>query len=149
MKCPFCNYHETKVLETRETEEDITRRRRECLKCSKRFTTYEQIELVDITILKKNNTYEIFDRQKIVKSIQMACRKRPVTEQQIEEITSRIEAKVRIGDQKKITTKYIGELIMRQLKKLDQVSYIRFASVYNDFQDLDSFKKELEKLETK
>lgn len=149
MKCPFCNYLETKVLETRETEEDITRRRRECLKCSKRFTTYEQIELINIMILKKDGRREIFDRQKIIKSIQMACQKRPVPEEEIEKIASKIESKLRNSNKREIKTKNIGEMIIRQLKKLDQVAYIRFASVYNDFKDIDSFKKELELLETK
>ncbi len=149
MKCPFCNYPETKVLETRETEEDVTRRRRECLKCAKRFTTYEQIELVNVMILKKDGSREIFDRQKVIKSIQTACQKRPISEEQIEKIASKIESKIRSSSKREIKTKNIGEMIIRQLKKLDQVAYIRFASVYNDFQDIESFKKELEKLETK
>ena len=149
MKCPFCNYPETKVLETRETEEDTTRRRRECLKCSKRFTTYEQIELINIMILKKDGRREIFDRQKIIKSIQMACQKRPVSEQEIEVIASKIESKIRNSNNREVKTKNIGQMIIRHLKKLDQVAYIRFASVYNDFQDIESFKKELEQLEAK
>jgi len=149
MKCPFCNYAETKVLETRETEEDITRRRRECLKCAKRFTTYEQIELINITVIKKDGRREIFDRQKVVKSIQMASQKRPINEEQIENMASKVEAKIRNSALREIPTKNIGEIIMRQLKKLDQVAYIRFASVYNDFKDIESFKKELEKLESK
>lgn len=148
MKCPFCNFPETKVLETRETEEDITRRRRECLKCNKRFTTYEQIEFVNIRILKKDGRKEIFDRQKVIKSIQIACQKRPVSEEQIEIIASKIESKIRSSTKKEIKTKDIGQLIMKYLKKLDQVAYIRFASVYNDFQDVESFKKELETLKT-
>jgi transcriptional repressor NrdR len=147
MKCPYCNYLETKVLETRETEEDVTRRRRECLKCAKRFTTYEQIELVNIMILKKDGRREIFDRQKVIKSIQMATQKRPISEEEIENIASKIESKIRTSTQREIKTTKIGEMILRQLKKLDQVAYIRFASVYNDFKDIDSFKKELEKLE--
>ncbi|MCC7574395.1 transcriptional regulator NrdR [Candidatus Woesearchaeota archaeon] len=149
MKCPFCSYPETKVLETRETEEDITRRRRECLKCEKRFTTYEQIELINIMILKKNGTKEIFDRQKVIKSLQIACQKRPITQEQIEAIASKVESKLRINTKKEVTTKNIGEIIIKQLKKLDQVAYIRFASVYNDFQDIESFRKELEKLDSK
>lgn len=149
MKCPFCNFPETKVLETRETEEDVTRRRRECLKCSKRFTTYEQIELVNIMILKKDGRREIFDRQKIIKSIQMASQKRPISEEQIEVIASKIESKIRNSAKREIATKSIGKMILSQLKKLDQVAYIRFASVYNDFQDIESFKRELEQFETK
>lgn len=148
MKCPYCNFLETKVLETRETEEDVTRRRRECLKCAKRFTTYEQIELVNIMILKKDGSREIFNRQKIIKAMQMASQKRPVSEEQIEVIASKIESKLRGSAQREIKSKKIGEMIMRQLKKLDQVAYIRFASVYNDFKDIESFKRELEKLES-
>ncbi len=148
MKCPYCNYLETKVLETRETEEDITRRRRECLKCAKRFTTYEQIELVNIMILKKDGSREIFNRQKIIKAIQMASQKRPISETQMETIASKIESKLRGSAQREIKSKKIGEMIIRQLKKLDQVAYIRFASVYNDFKDIESFKRELEKLES-
>ena len=148
MKCPYCNYLETKVLETRETEEDITRRRRECLKCAKRFTTYEQIELVNIMILKKDGRREIFDRQKVIKAIQMASQKRPISEDQIETIASKIESKLRNSAQREIKSTKIGELILRQLKKLDQVAYIRFVSVYNDFKDIETFKKELEKFDS-
>lgn len=148
MKCPYCNFLETKVLETRETEEDVTRRRRECLKCTKRFTTYEQIELINIMILKKDGSREIFNRQKIIKAMQMASQKRPISEEQIEGIASKIESKLRGSAQREIKSKKIGEMIMRQLKKLDQVAYIRFASVYNDFKDIESFKRELEKLES-
>lgn len=105
--------------------------------------------MVNIRILKKDGTREIFDRQKVIKSIQTACQKRPVSEEDIEKIVSKVEAKMRSSDEREIKTKNIGKMILRQLKKLDQVSYIRFASVYNDFQDIESFKKELEKFETK
>jgi transcriptional repressor NrdR len=149
MKCPFCNYPETKVLETRETEEDVTRRRRECLKCSKRFTTYEQIELINIMIVKKDGRRELFDKQKVIKSLQIACQKRPVSQERIEEIASKVESKIRISTKQEVTTKNIGEIIVRQLKKLDQIAYIRFASVYNDFKDIESFRKELEKFDSK
>ncbi len=146
MKCPYCNHSETKVLETRETEEDITRRRRECLKCEKRFTTYEQVELTNIILIKKDGRREIFDRQKIIKSIQLACQKRPIGQDKIDEIASKIESKIRNSMEKEITTKQIGELVMKYLKKIDQIAYIRFASVYREFEDLDSFKKEVELL---
>lgn len=149
MKCPFCNFEETKVLETRETEEDITRRRRECLKCKKRFTTYEQIELINTFIIKKDGTRQIFDRQKIIKSIQIACQKRLIEDAQIENIASKIESKIRNSPQRDISTKNIGQMILRQLKKIDQIAYIRFASVYNDFKDIESFKIELEKFDIK
>jgi transcriptional repressor NrdR len=144
MKCPYCNHTETKVLETRETEEDITRRRRECLKCEKRFTTYEQVELTNITIIKKDGRREIFDKQKLIKSMQLAFRKRSTSLDKIEEIASSIETKLRNMMEKEITTKQIGELVMKQLKKIDPVAYIRFASVYLEFQDVDSFTKETE-----
>jgi transcriptional repressor NrdR len=144
MKCPFCNHTETKVLETRETEEDITRRRRECLKCEKRFTTYEQVELMELSIIKKDGRREPFDRQKLMRSMQITCRKRSVGQAKLEEMASAIEAKLRNMMEKEITTKQIGELVMKHLKKADPVAYIRFASVYLDFQDVDSFRKELE-----
>jgi len=147
MNCPYCNHPDTKVLETRESEQDITRRRRECLKCEKRFTTYEQVELTEITLIKRNGKKTAFDRQKIINSIKLACRKRPIPEEKIKEIASKIEAKLRSRMKKEITSKQVGEMVLRALKKLDQVAYIRFASVYRDFQDLESFKKELENLE--
>ncbi|MGV8169153.1 MAG: transcriptional regulator NrdR [Candidatus Nanoarchaeia archaeon] len=146
MKCPYCNHAETKVLETRETEEDVTRRRRECLKCEKRFTTYEQVELTNITVIKKDGRREIFDRQKIIKSIQIACQKRNISQEKIEEIASQIETKLRNTMDKEIATKQIGELVMRNLKKIDSVAYIRFASVYREFEDIESFRKEMETL---
>lgn len=144
MKCPYCSHTETKVLETRETEEDITRRRRECLKCEKRFTTYEQVELTNLTIIKKDGRREIFDKQKIVRSMQIACQKRNISQEKLEEIASSIETKLRNMMEKEITTKQIGELVMKQLKKIDAVAYIRFASVYHEFEDVDSFRKETE-----
>ncbi|MFA6072538.1 MAG: transcriptional regulator NrdR [Candidatus Woesearchaeota archaeon] len=144
MKCPYCNHTETKVLETRETEEDITRRRRECLKCEKRFTTYEQVELTNIVVIKKDGRRESFNRQKLIKSLQIACQKRNITQEEIETLASSIESKLRNIIEKEITTKQIGELVMKSLKKLDPVAYIRFASVYLDFQDTDSFRKEIE-----
>ncbi|MGV8162524.1 MAG: transcriptional regulator NrdR [Candidatus Nanoarchaeia archaeon] len=144
MKCPYCNNAETKVLETRETEEDITRRRRECLKCDKRFTTYEQVELTHLSVIKKDGRREMFDRQKVTKSIQIACQKRKISQEKIDELTSQIESKLRSAMDKEITTKQIGELVMKQLKKVDPVAYIRFASVYLEFEDVDSFNKETE-----
>jgi len=149
MKCPFCNHNETKVLETRETEEDITRRRRECLKCEKRFTTYEQVELINIILVKKDGQREIFDRQKLIRSMQVACQKRPINQEKVDDIASKIESKIRNSMEKEITTKQVGELVMKYLKKIDQIAYIRFASVYRQFEDLESFKKEVELLNKK
>jgi transcriptional repressor NrdR len=149
MKCPYCNHTETKVLETRETEEDITRRRRECLKCEKRFTTYEQVELTNLTIIKKDGRREIFDKQKLIRSMQVAFQKRSTSLEKIEEIANSIESKLRNSMEKEITTKQIGEMVMKHLKKMDSVAYIRFASVYLAFQDTDSFKKEIENIQKK
>lgn len=146
MKCPFCNHDETKVLETRETGEDVTRRRRECLKCTKRFTTYEQVELTNLSVIKKDGRRVVFDKQKIVNSIQVACQKRNISLDQIEEIASKIEAKIRNSMEKEVSSRKIGGYVMDELKELDDVSYVRFASVYRDFKTLRSFKKELEKL---
>lgn len=147
MNCPYCNNQETKVLETRESDENITRRRRECLKCEKRFTTYEQVELTNITLIKKGGKKTSFDRQKVIHSIKLACRKRPISDEKIEEIALKIEQKLRSSMKKEIASKKVGEMVLKHLKRLDQVAYIRFASVYRDFQDLDSFKSELEKIE--
>lgn len=147
MRCPFCSNDETKVLETRETGEDVTRRRRECLKCQKRFTTYEQVELTNISVIKKDGRRTLFDRQKLIRSMQVACQKRNISASQIEDIAQRIETKIRNSMEKEVPSRKIGSYVMQELKKLDDVSYVRFASVYKDFKTLESFKKELEKLD--
>ena len=147
MKCPFCSQTETKVVDKRETEEDnVTRRRRECLKCEKRFTTYERVEMSNITIVKKNEKRETFDRDKLKRGLLKACEKRPVSSEQIEIVVNEIEAELRGKDTTEIPSTVIGELVMRKLKKLDKVAYIRFASVYREFADLESFEKELKNL---
>lgn len=146
MRCPYCRKEETKVLETRETDEEVTRRRRECHNCERRFTTYEQVELTNLVLVKKDGTRAMFDRQKLVKSMQLACQKRPVSQNQLESIATNIETKLRNSIEKEITTTRIGELVMKELKEIDEVSYIRFASVYREFQDIESFKKELDTL---
>ena len=147
MKCPYCSNGDTRVLDKRETgESDVTRRRRECQKCTKRFTTYERIETVDITIVKKNGKRENFDRHKLLTGLLKACEKRPVPREDIEKMVDEIESKLREHKTTEIDSKFIGELVMRKLKKLDKVAYIRFASVYKEFADLESFKEEMEKL---
>ena len=146
VRCPYCKDTETKVLETRETGEDVTRRRRECLRCNKRFTTYEQVEIVDLTIVKKDGGREQFDRQKVLRGLVRACEKRPIDRDTLESIASDIESKLRAHKTTEVRSSHIGELIMRRLKKLDKVAYIRFASVYRDFTDLESFEEELQKL---
>ncbi len=149
MRCPICGYEETKVLETRDTAEEITRRRRECLKCERRFTTYEQVELSNIMVVKKDGKRVLFDRQKIIRSMELACQKRPVTQEEIEKTASHIERELRSSMEKEIPSVKIGELVMNNLKKLDAVAYIRFASVYREFKDVNSFEKELKILKNR
>ncbi len=145
MRCPYCGNNDTKVLDSRESA-DITRRRRECLRCEKRFTTFERVEQVEIGVIKKDKRREAFDREKVKKGISRACEKRPVTIEQIEKVVKEIESKVRGYRSTQINSKVIGEEISKALKKLDKVAYIRFASVYREFKDVDEFKKELRSL---
>jgi transcriptional repressor NrdR len=144
MKCMYCN-SETKVTNKRDTG-SLTRRRRECLKCKKRFTTHEKPELKDLIVIKKDGTREVFDLSKIKKGLMRACEKRPISIDKIEKVAQGIENKLREGNKKEIKVKTIGEKLMKALKKLDTVAYIRFASVYREFKDLGDFKKELKEL---
>lgn len=145
MICPYCTNTETKVTDKRDSQ-GITRRRRECLKCGKRFTTYERIEL-DLNVLKKDGKREKFDIEKIKRGVEKSLEKRPVTSEQIEDLLQSIEAKIRtVAKDKDIATSKVGEVIMTQIKKVDKVAYIRFASVYREFADLDDFKDEIKKL---
>jgi transcriptional repressor NrdR len=147
MKCPYCFHEETKVVDKRETEDvDVTRRRRECLKCEKRFTTYERVEGLDLIIIKKDGRRENFDREKIKKGVIKACEKRPVSYEQIEGFVDRLEADLRKLKSKEIPSKVIGEKIMNGLRKIDKIAYIRFASVYRSFADVTDFQKELKDL---
>ncbi len=147
MKCPYCASVDSKVLDKRETgEEDITRRRRECLACTKRFTTYERVELIDLFVVKKDGRREQFDRNKLVNGLMKACEKRPVSKEQVEEVVDEIESKIKTLSSTEVQSSIIGELVMKYLRKLDKVAYIRFASVYRDFADVEDFKKELEKI---
>jgi len=143
MKCPFCN-SETKVTNKRDGEGE-TRRRRECLKCKKRFTTYEKIE-ADLRVIKKDGARESFDIEKIRRGIIKACEKRPISLEKINSVVAEIENKLKTSNKKEVKTQTIGELVTRALKKLDKVAYIRFASVYRDFKDVSDFKKELKEL---
>jgi transcriptional repressor NrdR len=148
MICPFCSHTDTKVLESRETGPSLehTRRRRECLKCEKRFTTYERVEQVPIIVIKKDGTRAQFDREKLRKSVIIPCQKRPITQEQISKIVDEVELELRQRDDTEIPTKEIGDLVVKKLKKIDKVAYIRFASVYREFTDLETFEKELKKL---
>ncbi len=147
MRCPYCYYDETKVTDTRESG-DVTRRRRECLKCGKRFTTYEHVETIDLRVIKKDGNIETFDRNKLIKGILKSCEKRPVKMEKIQRIVDEIEVELRKHDSTEIPSKIIGELVMNKLKKLDKIAYIRFASVYREFKDLKSFEKEIKKVIT-
>ncbi|MGF0094880.1 transcriptional repressor NrdR [Peptoniphilus sp. AGMB00490] len=145
MKCPFCGYNDSKVLDTRPTDEGYTiRRRRECLKCQKRFTTYEKIEQSPVMVIKKDGNRQAFDREKIIKGMIKSCEKRPVSADKIEEAVNNIEKKIENSMRREITSLEIGEMVMNELKDLDEVSYVRFASVYREFKDLQSFVDELE-----
>lgn len=147
MKCPYCGNAETKVLDSRDAEDlEITRRRRECEKCEKRFTTYERVEMIDLTIIKKDGTKESFKREKVLNGIKKACEKRPITTEQIEKAADEIERELRKKASTEIQSKVVGELVMKKLFKLDKVAYIRFASVYREFKDVDEFKHQVEEI---
>ncbi|MAG19959.1 transcriptional regulator NrdR [archaeon] len=146
MQCPFCQSQELKVTDTRETDEITTRRRRECLKCNKRFTTYEAIQSSNITVIKKDGKREQFNIDKIKTGILKATEKRPIPSEKIEKIINQIQAKLNSYNTTEVPVEKIGNLVMQKLKTLDKVAYIRFASVYKDFTDLDSFKQELKSL---
>ena len=150
MKCPYCNYEETQVIDTRETENlEATRRRRECLKCSKRFTTYERVEEADIVVVKKDGSRERFERKKLLNGILKACEKRNIPLDKIEKLVDEVESDLRKRDSVEVESKVIGEIAMKKLKSLDKVAYIRFASVYREFEGLERFEEELEKLQKK
>jgi len=148
MKCPFCGYTEDKVIDSRPTDEGTAiRRRRECLKCAKRFTTYEKIESTPIVVIKKDKTRQVFDRNRILNGLLKACDKRSVSVEQLESLIDEIESHIHNSFQREITSREIGELVMDKLKKLDEVAYVRFASVYRQFKDIDTFMEELKKLQ--
>ena len=147
MKCPVCGFAESKVLDSRPTEEGgAIRRRRECLSCQKRFTTYERLEVMPIIVVKKDKSREAFDRTKLINGMIRACEKRPVTMSEIERAVSDIEASLNNSLQTEISSTVIGELVMEELKKIDEVAYVRFASVYRQFKDINTFMDELKLL---
>ncbi|MDD7464558.1 MAG: transcriptional regulator NrdR [Anaerococcus sp.] len=147
MKCPYCDSNNTKVIDSRATEENhAIRRRRLCLNCNKRFSTYERYEDSTIMVVKKDETREQFDRIKLINGIVKSCEKRPVSMDQIEKVANNIELKINHMGKKEISSIEIGELVMNELKDLDPVAYVRFASVYREFKDVDSFYDELKNL---
>ena len=147
MKCPYCGRPDTKVIDSRPTEEGFAiRRRRGCDGCGKRFTTYEKVEETILMVAKKDGRREAFDRTKVLSGIAKACEKRPVSMAQMEEMVSAIESTLHNQIEKEVDSNYIGELVMEELKKVDEVAYVRFASVYRQFTDVNTFIKEIEKL---
>lgn len=147
MKCPFCAYEESKVIDSRPTDEgERIRRRRECMRCGKRFTTYEIIENVPILVIKRDKSREVFDPEKLLNSMLRACDKRSVPIDVLESSVSDIEQTLQNSLDREVTSKQIGELAMEKLKEIDEVAYVRFASVYRQFKDISTFKEELNKL---
>ncbi|MFA5930516.1 MAG: transcriptional regulator NrdR [Candidatus Micrarchaeia archaeon] len=149
MRCPYCAHSESDVVDSRDTDDFRIRRRRECAKCRRRFTTYEEVDKEDIFVIKKDGRREKFDRHKLMSGLERSCEKRPVSREQIEEMANWVEGKLRKSGKKEIATDAIGELVMERLRKVDDVAYIRFASVYRSFTDIDSFEDALRKLKRK
>ena len=145
LKCPFCGYDESKVIDSRPTDDKI-RRRRECLQCLKRFTTYEVVETMPLVVIKKDKSREMFDRNKLLTGMVRACEKRPVSLDMIDEAVGEIEAQLLNSLEREVTSYKIGEMAMQKLKALDEVAYVRFASVYRQFADINSFMTELKEM---
>ena len=147
MKCPYCGFQESKVIDSRHSEDSTSiRRRRECLSCQKRFTTYETVESLPIVVIKKDGSRQSFDRNKLLNGMVRACEKRPVSLNDLEAAVTEIEQIIQNSLEREVQTSYIGELVMERLKPLDEVAYVRFASVYRQFKDINTFMAELNKL---
>ena len=147
MKCPYCGYQESKVVDSRHSDDNMSiRRRRECLSCQKRFTTYETVESLPMIVVKKDNSRQAFDRNKILNGLVRACEKRPVSLAEMEAVADEIEQIIQNSLDREVLSTYIGELVMERLKPLDEVAYVRFASVYRQFKDINSFMHELNKI---
>ncbi|MDI3534306.1 MAG: transcriptional repressor NrdR [Thermosediminibacterales bacterium] len=147
MKCPFCGFEETKVVDTRPTDEGfVIRRRRECNHCQKRFTTYEKIEDTPLLVIKKDGSREVFNSEKIMKGLLKSCEKRTVPVRDLEELVNDVERELRNTMEKEVSSQQIGEMVMERLKEIDEVAYVRFASVYRHFKDINTFMEELKKL---
>ena len=147
MKCPFCGYKESKVVDSRPAEEGTSiRRRRECLSCLKRYTTYETVESLPMVVIKKDGSRQSFDRRKVLNGMIRACEKRPVPFDSLERMSEEIEQTLQNSLEREVSTEYIGELVMDKLRTVDEVAYVRFASVYRQFKDIDTFMRELNKL---
>ena len=145
MKCPFCGHMEDKVIDSRPAEDgSAIRRRRECLSCSSRFTTYEKVELLPLLVIKKDGTREAYSQEKLLGGLMKACEKRPVSTEQLEQIVTYVENQIQNTAKREISTNDIGEMVMLKLKEIDEVAYVRFASVYRQFKDVNSFMEELQ-----
>jgi transcriptional repressor NrdR len=147
MKCPYCGYSDSKVIDSRPTEDDLSiRRRRGCLQCGKRFTTYETVEQVPVMVVKRDGSRQAFDKQKMLRGMIRACYKRPVSAADLEKAANEVEQEVRNSMQREVSAEYVGDLVMEKLKALDEVSYVRFASVYRQFKDISTFREELDRM---
>ena len=146
MKCPYCGYQESKVVDSRPADEGSIRRRRECLRCERRFTTYETGESLPMVGIKKDGSRQTFDRSKVLRGIQRSCEKRPVPVADMERMATEIEQELQNNLEREISTELVGEMVMDKLKKADEVAYVRFASVYRQFKDINTFMSELNKL---
>ncbi len=147
MKCPFCGEDDTRVIDSRPADENASiRRRRQCDKCQKRFTTYEKVESIPLVVIKKDQTRETYDRTKIEKGVFRSCHKRPISVDQMNAVVDGVEAEIFNREDKEIPSSYIGELVMQRLETLDPVAYVRFASVYREFKDVSTFMEELKKI---
>ncbi len=149
MKCPICGFEDSRVVDSRPTENSSIRRRRECLSCKHRFTTYEFVEQVPLFVIKKDGTKEVFDRQKLLAGLIKSCYKRPVTADQLEDLTKDIESELINALKTEVPSKEIGTMAMERLRELDEVSYVRFASVYREFKDIETFLAAIEQLQNK
>ncbi len=146
MKCPYCGSENVRTLETRDSPNNVVRRRKECLSCGRRFTTYEYVETVELMVRKKDGRIERFDLNKVIRGLQKACEKRPVTMEQIRDLAERVRQDLMMKGKEEISSKEIGDLVMKYLKNLDRVAYIRFASVYKQFEEPEDFKRVLQEV---
>jgi len=150
MRCPYCGYNEDKVIDSRETQDATSvRRRRECLNCGRRYTTYEYVEKTPLMVIKKDGRREAFQREKILNGLLRACHKRPISVETLEKVVSEIEKEIQKKFDREIESRYIGELVMEKLSQLDDVAYVRFASVYRQFKDINQFLRELREILSK
>lgn len=148
MKCPFCGNNDTSVIDSRPADDNTSiRRRRSCEKCGKRFTTYEKVETIPLIVIKKDNNREQYDRSKIEKGVLLSCHKRPVSADQIRELVDSVEKEIFSREEREVASSEICELVIKELKSLDSVAYVRFASIYKEFKDVDTFMEELKKLQ--